>query len=170
MIEWLQLSERPPLDLDLDFAHGARCGDVRNAVKYNYRGGVVFPSAALGVIYDAGTHSQGFHTGHNGDIVAMAMSASGLVVATGDAGKAPVVRLWDALTGKLLKALPRVHLKGVGQLAFSADGKWLASVGQDTNHTIATYYSPTGFWHDVSLPFFLRMHSCFIVFYSFTHS
>ncbi len=82
-----ELSERPPLDLELDFAHGVRCGDVRNAVRYNCRGGVVFCSAALGVIYDSGTHSQVFHTGHKGDIISMAMSASGLVVATGDCGK-----------------------------------------------------------------------------------
>ena len=53
--------------------------------------------------------------------------------------KAPVVRLWDALTGKLLMQLPRFHERGVSQLAFSADEKWLASVGQDQNHTIATY-------------------------------
>jgi WD40 repeat protein len=61
-----------------------------------------------------------------------------------------MVRLWDALTGKCLCALPRVHSKGVSQVAFSADGKWLASVGQDDNHTVATYYSPSGFWHDGS--------------------
>ena len=59
-----------------------------------------------------------------------------------------MVRLWDALTGKLLMELPRLHERGVSQLAFSADEKWLASVGQDCNHTIATYFSPTGFWHD----------------------
>ena len=70
-----------------DFAHGVRCGDVRNAVRYNCRGEVVFPSAALGVIYDAGMHAQFFHTGHRGDIISMAMSASKLVVATGDCGK-----------------------------------------------------------------------------------
>jgi len=154
----MELSDAPPLGLELDFAYGARCGDVRNCVRYNAYTDVVFPCAASGVIYTSSSHSQRFHTGHQGDIVALAMSDSGLVVATGDssvgdssAALKPTVRVWDALTGKILCALPRFHSSGVSQLCFSKDGRWLASVGQDEHHSVAVYLSPNGTWAEKSV-------------------
>jgi len=147
----LELDDTPPLELCLDFAHGARCGDVRNAVKYNAFGDVVFPSAAAGVIYNASSHSQLFHTGHGSDVVSMAMTGSGLVVATGDAGPQGCVRVWDGLTGKALAELPKFHALGVAQLAFSRDGRWLASVGLDEFHTVAVYLSPNASWCETSV-------------------
>jgi len=80
----LELSDAPPVSLALDFAHGTRCGDVRNAVRYNAFGDIVYPAAAMGVIYNAPSHSQQYHTGHRGDVVAMAMDTQGLIFATGD--------------------------------------------------------------------------------------
>jgi microtubule-associated protein-like 6 len=130
----VELSALPPVSLSLDFAHGARCGDVRNAVRYNACGDVVFPAAALGVIYTASSHAQQFHTGHRGEVVALAVDAHGLAAATGDGGGE--VRVWDASTGKVLCALPRFHVDGISQLAFSPDGRWLASVGGDEFHTV----------------------------------
>ena len=69
----------------IGLAHGVRYSDVRNAVQRNCRGGVVFGSAPGGNLRLART--AGVPHGPQGDIISMAMSASGLVVATGDCGK-----------------------------------------------------------------------------------
>jgi WD40 repeat protein len=63
-----------------------------------------------------------------GNSPALAVSHDGKLLATGG-GQA--VRLWDIATGAELIQLPG-HLDRVGVLAFSQDGKWLASGSNDT--------------------------------------
>src|SRR4051794_5182190 len=45
-------------------------------------------------------------------------------------GRGTAVELWDARTGRLLQTLP-AHSVRVTAVAFSADGRWLASGGMD---------------------------------------
>jgi WD40 repeat protein len=59
-------------------------------------------------------------------------SPDGSLLATAGAGtEAASVMLWDAHGGKRLRALTGGHFLGVSALAFSRDGKWLASGGRD---------------------------------------
>jgi WD40 repeat protein len=63
---------------------------------------------------------------HRGAPTSFSVSADGTIVATG--GFDGVIRLWDAASGKLLRALVG-HSSSVYDVAFSPDGSLLASTG-----------------------------------------
>jgi len=138
----------PATDLELDYVHGYRSQDATNNLFYNAAGDVVYSSAAIGIIYNSVTHSQKFYIGHDDDIISLAVSPDRQFVATGQLGKKPSVHVWDAATGQGICVLPSFHTRGVPCVAFSADSKQLASVGQDANHAIAVYHTKSGAWHD----------------------
>jgi hypothetical protein len=80
-------------------------------------------------------------TGHNDQVLSVAFSPDGRTLASGCADR--IIRLWDPATGKLKRSLaghrpPRVPFDGfrswqwaIPALAFSPDGKWLASASND---------------------------------------
>jgi WD40 repeat protein/tetratricopeptide (TPR) repeat protein len=63
------------------------------------------------------------------DVRQTAVSRDGRWVATGSHGDSPVVKIWEAANGKLVKDLPA---EGGSMVAFSADGQWLATSGDRT--------------------------------------
>jgi serine/threonine protein kinase/WD40 repeat protein/Flp pilus assembly protein TadD len=60
------------------------------------------------------------------DVRYLAVSPDGRWVATGSHGESPLVKVWEAETGKLEQELAA---GSSGQVAFSPDGKWLATTG-----------------------------------------
>ena len=139
----------PQISVTLDCAHGQRSDDIRGCAAYNSQGGIVYACGGLGVVYDARTHSQCFHFHHHkggapdfdisekgdikksalADICSLAITVDGHFAASGDQGKFPRVRVWDALTGNTISVLPR-HLRcGVLLLSFSKNGRHLAAIG-----------------------------------------
>jgi WD40 repeat protein/serine/threonine protein kinase/DNA-binding SARP family transcriptional activator len=66
--------------------------------------------------------------GHTGEVLAVAYSPNGRLVATGSADG--TARLWNAVTGDPVHVL-RVHRGGVFATRFSADGTRLATLGAD---------------------------------------
>ena len=161
----------PQISLRLECAHGQRSDDVRGLVGYNAQGGVVYACGGLGVVYDSRTHTQCFHFHHPeggdpscgdlhmdddgvtsglADISALSVSPDGHFAASGDQGKTPRVRVWDAMTGNTISVLPR-HLRGgILVLSFSRDGRHLAAIGSDADHSYALYTTRSGGWEDAT--------------------
>lgn len=69
-----------------------------------------------------------------GSGLAMAISPNGKWVAEPAEGRVPSgsVDIWDAATGQKLQTIP-AHMLAVSKLSFSRDGRWLVTVGQDSN-------------------------------------
>ncbi len=88
------------------------------------------------------------YSGHDDDIVSLAVDPTGNFVATGQLGARPRVHIWDSESGARLCVLPLVHRRAILAIAFSPDGKRLLSVGDDDNHTVALYSSASGNWID----------------------
>ncbi|CAM9414757.1 unnamed protein product [Choristocarpus tenellus] len=162
------IASAPDVTLRLEAAHGCRANDIRGNLHYNYQEGILYPVAALVVIYNPRTGQQLFHHGHVGDVISLTVSSCGRFAASGEAAigsytdsgagknaksgsnmgseggrvmeyQMASVRIWDAATGTLLSRLVKAHHRGVALLCFSADGRWLASMGHDAQHTIAVY-------------------------------
>ncbi|CAM9099953.1 unnamed protein product [Discosporangium mesarthrocarpum] len=127
-------------------------GLTRGALGYNRQGGLVYPSATLGVVYDRRRHSQNYFHGHKDKhITALSVSANGRFVVSGETGRHPRVRVWDATTCVELCLLPAHHRQGIASLGFSRDGLRLVSVGTDMDKSIAVWRSSSGEWHDGEL-------------------
>jgi len=68
---------------------GGGSGGTRGTVT---SAAIVYSSAAAVVVMDAVTREQRFHLGHTDDVSALAVSPDGVWAATGELGRAPVVR------------------------------------------------------------------------------
>ena len=112
--------EKPEEQYEIEFVYGYKCEDVRQNLIYNSKRRPVYMTAALGIIFDAGTRKQlifgGGETGrvvrkqndetinsHTDDILCLAMSQTRTLVAAGQVGVAPLIFIWDALTAKPIK-------------------------------------------------------------------
>ncbi len=68
-------------------------------------GELVYYAAGVGIVYQQASHSQRFFTGHDDDILCLALAPDRATVATGQAGKDPAVIVWDSLGMKQLQRL-----------------------------------------------------------------
>ncbi|KAH9137683.1 hypothetical protein LEN26_005631 [Aphanomyces euteiches] len=136
----------PELSIDLEWVYGYQSELSRNNVRYNADGHIVYHAAAVGIIYNCETNTQKHHLGHSDDILCLATSPSGLFVATGEMGKKPSIRVWDAKTGTLLSTMHGFHSRGVTDVVFGYDEKTIASVGMDDDHSLAVWEDKGGAW------------------------
>jgi len=94
-----------------------------------------------------GDCSQSYLIGHNQAISTLALSPDGSVLASGAAGTdesdGAVIKLWNPITKMELKTL-KFHQAAIQSLAFSQCGKYLVSVGNYQDNTIAVWDLATG--------------------------
>ncbi|CAH3199133.1 unnamed protein product, partial [Porites evermanni] len=100
---------------------------------------IVFHVAALGIVYSPPSHQQRFYKGHTDDILCLTIHDDQDLVATGQVGKQAETHVWDATTMRTVSVLKGFHKRGIICVDFSGDGKKLADVGLDDDHSICIW-------------------------------
>ncbi|KAL7687927.1 putative guanylate cyclase activating protein [Plasmopara halstedii] len=141
-------SRQPDLNVELEWVYGYQSEHSRQNLVYNAQDEIIYHTAAVGVIYDAIHHFQRHHIGHNDDIMSFAIcNLRRNLVATGERGRKPAVRVWDAHTGELRCELKGILTRGIASLAFSGDSTKLICVGNDDDHSLVVYSdASSGAW------------------------
>lgn len=125
----------------------------------------MFTTAGVGVVYNKAQHTQKFFTLHAEDIVAMAIHPDGDIIATGQMagkdlvgprsnkrnfqgakgrtalaeGKLVAIYLWRASTLEVINKIEGFHRRAIRHLKFSPNGKYLLSIGEDDQNSVAIY-------------------------------
>jgi microtubule-associated protein-like 6 len=165
--------EAPAATLNLSWIYGYTSGAagasnsrISNNLYYNTDNDIIYPAAALGVKLskemnlsdlnnkNAFSLKQNYYSGHNDDILCLAMSSDRRFVATGQTasksskGKGSI-SVWDALECRELCRMDSCHQRGVVSLSFCPEGNQLLSVGLDDNNTHCLWTDIGGGWSRV---------------------
>lgn len=139
----------PDSNLTLNWAFGYRAQTNRNNTRYicsetdpNEPEYIVYPTAALGVVYNLSTREQSFYQGHNVEVTCISLHPSGRLIATGDV--CSNIHMWNATTCECVGVLKGIAKEGIMHLHFSPNGDRIATVGLDSDHTVAIYDCSTG--------------------------
>lgn len=136
----IKRQNRPEVSLGLEFVFGYRGYDCRDNLFFIHESGeIVYHVAALGIVYNKQTGVQRFYNMHTDDILCLSLHPFKSYAATGQIGRDPSIHIWDVESMKTLSILKGGHFRGVCSLSFSSDGKKLASVGLDDNHSICVW-------------------------------
>ncbi|EKX32589.1 hypothetical protein GUITHDRAFT_82168, partial [Guillardia theta CCMP2712] len=135
---------KPEEAITLDFVHGYRGWDCNNNVFFTIADEVAYFVGSLGVVLEPSSRRQKHYSGPPNrsmkEVMSMAMHPAGSIVATGEFALAPHILIWDLSTLATLKDLSGVHEGGISALAFSKDGKRLASAGMEkTGRTVSVW-------------------------------
>ncbi|KAL4175413.1 hypothetical protein KRP22_000379 [Phytophthora ramorum] len=141
--------------LNLEFVYGLNLGATgsRNVFYADDAWEIVYAAGACGVVYNTKTQTQLLNynadSGRHTVISAMAVHPKGDLVASGEclvvapwpsqAQKMPEIVIWDANSGSTVLRVATKHRPGVLLLDFSPDGHRLASIGMESDHTLAIY-------------------------------
>ena len=129
----------PPDGLDLEFVYGFTTDRTRQSLMYSPSGEALFFAGSVVIAMEQSKRVQRFYMHHTSTISALAISNLASVVASGDVGEAPTIRVWHAVTMETIAILQGFHRRGICHMKFSSNGKHLVSVGLDKMHTFAVY-------------------------------
>lgn len=135
----LQNKAVPDMSIKLEYVHGYKCQNMRNAVKYTKDDQVVYVCATIGINLNKANKSQKYFQKHTDAITSFAVSSDGALAVTGQMGHEPTVVVWDTATCQTIITLADIQMNAVSCLAFSRDSKLLGVVSLDINHTISIY-------------------------------
>lgn len=130
-------SAAPEAGLALEHVYGYRTHDCRNNVRYNNDGDIVYHTAAVGITLNAKTNTQKFFIQHTDDITAF--DIFGDKVVTGQMGKKPLICVWDSSKMEYITSFKDELQNSISHVCFSNDGKRIAAIANDPDHTIAIY-------------------------------
>lgn len=128
------VSTKPDSTLELSWVFGFGAPGVRMNCHYCATGAVAFHAAEVCVLQSVGTEEEGFKPrqefflDHGLSISALALSADGATLASGDGGDEAKVCVWDAATRESKAVFRGFHRGAVTVLDFSKCGKLLLSV------------------------------------------
>ena len=130
------ISEPPDVDVELEWVHGyAGLGYSNNVVAMEDGHVLVYPVAALVVVYNERRHSQRHFRGHREEVTALAAHPLDLdLVVSGEAGDAPQIFIWNVRTLVTVAVIEGVHTSNVRCLAFSICGRYLGATGDVRRH------------------------------------
>nr|CCA15182.1 hCG1784313 putative [Albugo laibachii Nc14] len=150
--------QEPNVRVKLDWVYGYQCELAKQNVYYNYvherfeshsrddiQSEIVYHTAAVGIIYDPKMHFQKHHLGHKDDILCLTVSPHGGalhhgLVATGERGRRPKIRIWDAHTATLQSEFnSNIHARGILSLAYNKAMTFLLSVGDEEDHSLVLW-------------------------------
>ena len=101
---------KPEVEYEIDWVYGYKSDEGRMNLFFNHKGEAVYPTAALGIIYNYEENLQTYFGGgktaygskkgrketvHTDDITSLAMNKDRTKVATGQNGQKPLVFVWD---------------------------------------------------------------------------
>lgn len=138
--------------MELEHAIGFN-GTLRNCLLFHPNGrDIVYAAGGCVVVSDlSDPHNQVFLRGHDDFISAMAMSASGRYIASGQVGENADVIVWDFEEKKLLYRM-QTHDAGLACLSFSHDEKLLLSVGVPADNRILVWDMASGLMNAQATP------------------
>ena len=146
-------SSPPDAHLKLDWVHGYRSFDSRSNLYYNQSGDVVYPVAAVVVVYSSKTKRQRHFLGHNDDIRCLAqhptnanlfVSGQNATVVKGKSvacyacvfDSTDFTKQWVLKMGK--------EDRNVRSACFTGCGKYVVTVSDDDNHTVKVWEWESG--------------------------
>lgn len=118
----------PAEEYVIDWVYGYRSEEARQNVQFNAAGQAVYPTAALGVIFDYMKMTQSYFGGgkttkggrkqldnsnaaggHSDDVTALSLSMDRTLVASGQNGQQPLIFIWSAINTQMItqKRLPK---------------------------------------------------------------
>lgn len=138
----------PQIKVELSHVFGLQADNTRNSIRYNVRGDAIYPASRYVCVYNKKSNTQLYYMGHDKSISCVGVSVDGKIAASAAKCGRPQIHVWDASTCEILAVLPLLHRRGVASIQFSSDRKKIISVGQDPEHTVAVWESPSGEWFD----------------------
>lgn len=135
----LEDNAEPGDSLELEFVSGFAADRSRQCLTYGPTAELLFFASTVAVQMNQKQRNQTFYQRHHGTITSMAVHPTERIIATGHQSETPSIRVWDAGTLETLAVIEGFHRRAIFHLAFSPDGKRLASVGGDRFHSLAVY-------------------------------
>lgn len=86
----------------MDWIYGYQAEKSRNNLRYNYEGDVVYHISKYAIVYNFNSHQQRIFTGHNDEIISLAMHPEGQLCVTGDIGPKPRLLIWHTVTREIV--------------------------------------------------------------------
>ena len=108
---------------------------------------IIFPAAALVVVMDIESSSQGYFSGHSEDVTCITIHPDRAIAASGQMGKDGRILIWDSSVigpgSREFNAAVELYMnngiRGVCGINFSGDGRFLVALGMDESHSMVVF-------------------------------